>query len=380
MASLAQDESRNISENVTWGQRKRMADGKVSMPYKQFLGYRKGEDGTPEIVEEEAEVVRLIFSLFIEGKTPSAIAKMLTESGIPSPAGKEKWHVSTVRSILAQEKMAGQARLQKVFTVNYLTKTRKKNEGELPSFWVNESHPAIIAPEEFEAVQAEIARRNATSRPQSCTSPFSSRIICGCCGANFGKKVWGSYKNDKSRRREVFRCNDKYKAKPYCNAPFVTEEQVMTAFLSVWNGMADNREALISDCKAAKKTLTDCAALEAEIAELQREIDVTEELSRKLIYEASRGGIASAKFTEQNDGYLARNSVAKEKVAELEAEIHRREQSGRLLGKFIHDMKAAPLALTEFDEKLWLLTVDCVTVQLDGTLVFRLKDGTEITA
>jgi hypothetical protein len=264
--------------------------------------------------------------------------------------------------------------------VNYLTKTRKKNEGELPSFWVNESHPAIISPEEFEAVQAEIARRNAMSRPQSCTSPFSSRIICGCCGATFGKKVWGSYKNDKSRRREVFQCNDKYKTKPPCKAPFVTEEQVVAAFLTVCNGMADNREALLADCKAAKKALTDCAALEAEISVLQREIDVTEELSRKLIYEASRGDIASAKFTEQNDGYLARNSAAKENVMQLETEIHRREQSGRLLGKFIHDMKAAPLALTEFDEKLWALTVDHVTVQPCGTLVFRLRDGTELTA
>jgi hypothetical protein len=120
--------------------------------------------------------------------------------------------------------------------------------------------------------------------------------------------------------------------------------------------------------------------LEYEIAELQREIDITEELSRKLIYEASHGGITSAKFTEQNDGYLARNSAAKAKVAELDAKIRRREQSGRLLGKFIHDMKAAPLALTEFDEKLWALTVDRVTVQLDGTLIFRLRDGTELTA
>ena len=91
MSSLAQEESRSISENVTWGQRKRFADGKVSLPYKQFLGYRKGADGLPEIIPEEAEIVRKIYSLFIEGKTTCGIAKILVAEGIPTPAGKKNW-------------------------------------------------------------------------------------------------------------------------------------------------------------------------------------------------------------------------------------------------------------------------------------------------
>ena len=113
MSSLAQEESRSISENVTWGQRKRFADGKVSMPYKRFLGYEKGEDGTPKIVESEAEIVRLIYQLFMEGRTSSAIAKYLAASGILSPGGKQKWQVATVNSILANEKYKGDALLQK---------------------------------------------------------------------------------------------------------------------------------------------------------------------------------------------------------------------------------------------------------------------------
>ena len=113
MSSLAQEESRSISENVTWGQRKRMADGKVSMPYKQFLGYEKGEDGLPKIVEKEAETVRLIYRMFLEGKTPSAIAKHLVNQGIPSPSGKKTWQVSTVKSILTNEKYKGDALLAK---------------------------------------------------------------------------------------------------------------------------------------------------------------------------------------------------------------------------------------------------------------------------
>ena len=154
MSSLAQEESRSISENVTWGQRKRFADGKVSLPYKHFLGYRKGADGLPEIVPEEAEIVRSIYRWFMEGMTPYKIACILIEKGIPTPSGKEQWHLSTVKSILTNEKYKGSALLQKKFTVDFLTKKTKVNEGEVPQYYVEESHPAIISPEEFELVQA----------------------------------------------------------------------------------------------------------------------------------------------------------------------------------------------------------------------------------
>lgn len=100
MSSLAQEESRSISENVTWGKRKSMEDGKVNMPYKSFLGYEKGEDGLPKIVEAEAEIVRKIYNLFLEGRTVRAIANLLVSEGIPTPAGKKQWSVSTIMSIL----------------------------------------------------------------------------------------------------------------------------------------------------------------------------------------------------------------------------------------------------------------------------------------
>lgn len=118
MSSLAQEESRSISENVTWGQRKRFADGKVSLPYGQFLGYEKGEDGLPKIVEKEALVVRLIYKLFLEGKTPAGIAKYLTTNKILTPAGKDIWQPSTVLSILKNEKYKGAAMLQKCVEEN----------------------------------------------------------------------------------------------------------------------------------------------------------------------------------------------------------------------------------------------------------------------
>ena len=135
MSSLAQEESRSISENVTWGQRKRFADGKVTMPFKHFLGYDRGEDGVPVINEKEAEVVRLIYNLFLHGKTAVGICRHLESLNIPTPSGKSKWRQSTVMSILKNEKYKGDALLQKKFTVDFLTKKQKVNEGEVPQYY-----------------------------------------------------------------------------------------------------------------------------------------------------------------------------------------------------------------------------------------------------
>jgi hypothetical protein len=198
MSSLAQEESRSISENVTWGQRKRFADGKVSMPYKQFLGYEKGEDGTPVINEEEAAIVRLIYKLFLEGKTPAGICRYLEQQGIPTPSGKQKWSQTTVDSILSNEKYKGDALLQKKFTTDFLTKKMKGKEGEVPQYYVEHSHDAIIEPLEWDMVQAEITRRRSLGRAYSGNSVFSSKLVCGDCGSFFGQKVWHS--NDPYRK------------------------------------------------------------------------------------------------------------------------------------------------------------------------------------
>lgn len=172
MSSLAQEESRSISDNVTWGQRKRFADGKVNMPYGQFLGYRKGPDGLPEINPEEAETVRFIYRLFMGGKTVNAIAKILTEAGVPTPRKKARWQDKTVESILTNEKYSGDAVLQKSFTVDFLSKKMKKNAGEVPQYIVTDSYPGIIDKAEWELVQAEMAKRKAKGRKPEQSQPF----------------------------------------------------------------------------------------------------------------------------------------------------------------------------------------------------------------
>ena len=375
MSSLAQEESRSISENVTWGQRKRFADGKVSMPYKRFLGYEKGEDGTPKIVESEAAIVRLIYRLLMEGKTSSAIARHLAGTGIPSPGGKKRWQVATVDSILTNEKYRGDALLQKGFTVDFLTKQRKINEGEVPQYYVQNSHPAIIDPDEFDAVQVEIERRKKLGRPAACQSPLSTKLVCGDCGGFYGSKVWGS---NTKYRRTIWRCNEKYKGTTKCSTPHVTEEEVKQKFLEAFNSILGYREELISNCRLAQSVLCDCLEIDAELDELYREIEVVAELSRKAIYENAHVAVNQNEWHENNNGYLERHRMATERAAVLENHKRNRQSKSCTIDSFIRNIESTGEVLTDFNERIWISTVNFVKVSLEGKLTFCFKDGTEI--
>ena len=228
MSSLAQEESCSISENVRWGKQKSMRDGKVSLAYSRFLGYKKGADGRPEIVEEEAAIIRKIYDLFLSGKTINEIAALLTNMGVLTPAGRTKWSVSTVRSILSNEKYKGEALLQKTFTVDYLTKEVRKNNGEVPSVRVRNSHEPIIEPEVFDRVQSMLAtsaKRRAKVRTKL---PFAGKLICGDYGSFYGHKVWRL--RSTGERYNVWYCNHKYDGDRACESPRLRDEEVKAAF------------------------------------------------------------------------------------------------------------------------------------------------------
>lgn len=275
MSSLAQEESRSLSENVTWGMRKRFSDGKVSMPYKHFLGYEKGPDGIPVIVEEEAEVVREIYDLFLSGSTYLSIAKELTERGIPTPAGKAKWQTSTIYSILQNEKYKGAALLQKKYTTDFLTKKQKVNEGEVPQYYVENSHPAIIDPRKWELVQIELERRGSIGRGNSGCNIFFSRIICGECGSFYNHKSWNTKKHGK---RAVWHCKRKYYSDRSCNSPVISEEDIKEKFVSAFNEVFDERAFILDSCRDVLEHFEDTAVLDVKIEEHVRECEIVAEM------------------------------------------------------------------------------------------------------
>lgn len=262
MSSLAQEESRSISENVTWGHRKRFADGKIIMPFGIFLGYERGEDGQPVIVEKEAKVVRLIYKLFLEGKTPTYIADYLTAKHIPTPTKGSKWCCSTVSSILRNEKYKGSALLQKTFTVDFLTKTTKKNEGEVPQYYVEDSHPAIVSKEAYDLVQIELEKRSRRKTYKPTASCFSGVIYCGSCGDLFGSKVWHS---NTKYRRTIWQCNSKFKNENKCYTVHLTESVIKLAFVNVFNEMLDNKDEIIQNISETIKDLKNICEFDEEM-------------------------------------------------------------------------------------------------------------------
>ena len=279
MSSIAQEESRSISENVTWGQRKRFADGKVSLPYKNFLGYRRGKDGKPQIVESEAKIVRKIYRLFLEGLTPTHIARTLTEEGIPTPGGKVIWQNSTVESILTNEKYKGDALLQKKYTVDFLSKKQKINEGEVPQYYVEGSHEGIVTAEVFDLVQYELHRRKSLNTSYCSKSPFSSRLICGECGGTYGAKIWDS--NNKYRR-EIYQCNHRHGRHSGdglgCKPPHLTAGEIKGAFIGAFNSCIKNRREIINNCITAISEILDTSKLEKQASNLSEECAVVTEL------------------------------------------------------------------------------------------------------
>lgn len=376
MSSLAQEESRSISENVTWGQRKRFADGKVSIPYGQFLGYRKGADGLPEIVPEEAEIVRTIYRMFVEGKTTNAIAKHLTQQGIPTPAGKETWMRQTVESILQNEKYKGAALLQKKFTVDFLQKKMKVNEGEVPQYYVEHSHEAIIPPEEWEKVQLELARRRNSTRRTHCNSPFAAKLVCGDCGEYFGSKVWHS---TSKYRRTIWQCNAKFKGAERCRTPHLYEEDLKRYFVMALSELLADREVLLGDGRLILRELSDFSALDTECTEILREMDVVSGLIKELVSENAAQPLDQAAYIDRYNSLVERYEKLQAGYDALQKQKERRQIQADALSGCLFALTELDLLQLSFNEKLWNTVVDHVTVYADERLVFHFKNGFEIT-
>lgn len=317
MSSLAQEESRSISENVKWGMRKQFADGKVTFAYSSVMGFEKGVDGKIAVNPEQAEIVRLIFRLFIEGMTPHSIAKKLTEMGIKTPMGKDKWNALTIRHMLSNEKYKGDALLQKQFTVDYLQKKMKKNEGEIAQYYIQNNHEAIIPPAVFDMVQAELEKRRSSNSRYSGVSIFSNKIKCTDCGGWFGSKVWHS--TDKCRR-VIYRCNRKYEEKK-CETPHVTEDEIKAAFISAYNQLVFEKDEIIGNAEIIRQTLCRTDALEDEKHTLEDEMSVAVEMTQSIVAENARIAQNQDEYQKRYNALVERYDAAKARYDEVMSAI-----------------------------------------------------------
>lgn len=351
MSSIAQEESRSISQNVRWGLLRSMEAGKVSLPWKSFLGFEKGPDGLPQIVEEEAAIVRKVYRAYLDGGTLQGIARSLIRSGVKTACGKERWTAEAVRHILTNEKYKGDAILQKTYTVDFLSKEVRVNNGERKQWYIRDSHDAIVTPEAFKLVQAELKRRGG-SRGRYYDSPFTGNLYCGVCGsfcghhtryaaaktidhrtgavfyerAGHGKSVWICNHSNKHGNAEEMSprvpcsgCGGLHKgvcgASGNCGTPMVEDKIIRKAFLV-----------------AANRVLCEYAL---DWEELEHEVASTAET-----------------YT----------STEKEKIHEL-------------LCSLLHEQNI----VTRFDEHVWYTLVEYAEIMADGSLVFHFRDGRKET-
>ena len=378
-ASIAQEESRNISENVKWGKDKRYRQGITSVAYSNFLGYDKHPDNPKVgfiVNEEQAKLVRLIYKLFMKGKTTTWISQYLEKEGIKSPSGKDKWRVSTIESMLKNEKYKGDAHIRKTFVKNYLTHELVRNNGEVESFYVSEHHQPIINPEEWEIVQVEMKKRKELGYTYNCTNTFSSKLICGDCGGFYGLKVWHS--NDKYRK-EVYRCNDKFnKAHAKCETPSLTEDEIKRKFLEAYSKFMSNRTQLVEDTKEMIQLLCDTSTIEKEIDTLKKRGQDIIVLVENLISKNANEAMNQDEFQERYNEYDAEHNSISEKLNKKELEIAEKKAKAKYLESFAKDLENRPLIIEEFDEDIWCYLIDKATVNKDGSITFLFRNGKEI--
>ena len=250
LSSLAQDESRSVSENSTWGIRRRFEQGKVTINHTKFMGYDKDEEGTLIINEKQAQIVRRIYKEYLDGKGTNRIARELEKDKVKNWKGKTKWYESTVRSMLQNEKYKGDALLQKTYTVDFLSKKRVENNGEVPQYYVEESHPAIIEPEIWEAVQLEMARRKKYCKEHGITKldyassghALCGRVICGQCGHVYGRRTWMS--TDAQYKKIVWICSNKYVSRGVkgCSSGHIDDTVLKEVFVTCFNTLLENKQ------------------------------------------------------------------------------------------------------------------------------------------
>lgn len=369
MASLAQQESESLSANVRMGIQYRNQQGKVQINHNWFLGYTKDAEGNLVIDPEQAEIVRRIYREYLEGASFLQIKRSLEADGIPNGAGHLKWHESNIHQILTNEKYIGDALLQKTYMVSILDKKRAANNGEMPKYYVEGSHEAIIDRDVFMKVKAEIARRanlnpNGKRRVYSSKYALSGMVFCGHCGDIYRRVKW----NNRGCKSTVWRCVSrvlKGKMDFDCPARTVKEEVLQGAIVTAVNDAYARRNAVISLLKTnIQETVFD--DLEAKIAAID---ELLADLQQQMIDNSDDNALVEELGLQMDDLRVDRQDIL--------AEAAERTDLQARMNDMIAFLEEMPSAVTEYSEALARRLVDRITI-FDEKIVVELKSGLQM--
>ena len=375
-AGFAQSESESMSKNITWAYRKRFEDGKVLMQYKSMLGYRKGADGEPEIVPEEAKIVTRIFDMFLSGQTVRAISEQLRSEKIHIPGKNCSFSHVMVYNILRNEKYCGDSILQKTITVDCISKTRRDNMGEAPMYYVQNSHPAIISRETYHMTQAEIARRKTlapASEKKAVTVAgkyskyaLSEVLMCGECGSRYRRVTWTS-----GGKRVVWRCSNRLEnGKKYCKMSLtVKEESLHAAIVRAINKFnSQDHAAYLALMKATIGEALGIQAETAEIDELKRRIDALNQKMVSIIQKAARDGEDIEEHESEFKEMAESIALFKQRISILEQAKSTDAEMSERMAKIQEIIDERQAHQDVYDDSIVRQMIECIKVFSNGNI------------
>ena len=387
LSSMAQEESRSISENTKWGVQKRFQQGIVHMPTTYFLGYDTTPEGEIVIDEDQAAIVRQIFDAYLEGMSTPAIARSLMADGLKTARGNAHWTSDSVYKLLKNEKYTGNCRCQKTVTVDFLTGKRVRNHDIQPQYFVKNTHDAIISDEQFEKVQQEMKRRSLMKHDPdrkyrqnfSQTSVFSNFFFCGECGHPVVRRRLTSTKNNEKQLFSAWQCRVPTRKDRYdgdCRAQYVREEALERGFMTIIQACKEDKEALIEETRARIADVTLSDEEQTRLDELKTQIDAITDRISSLAAKESSGSEAIY------DASL-RHLIYEQEILQQECDHLQESQQEQLfyedhLTTFLTDLEALD-DVTTFDGRFFKRHVERGIIYNGHDVEFQFKCGLKRT-
>lgn len=384
-AMFSQAESESISNNVKDGRRKGYKIGKVPMMYGNIFGYKKGEDGKPEIVPEEAEIIVAMFTKFLEGDSLKDIGKWLEVQGIKTIKGNSRWSKSVIKSILENEKYKGDVLIQKSFTADLFSKKSVRNTGELPMYLIKNHHIPIIEPEVFDKVQYELKRRYNKTVNENSATRYSSKyaltdiVVCGECEAKYKRVTWTSL----GEKRVVWRCKSRlaYGKKLCKNSPTIDEADLHRAIVKSLNMMLKSKSTLNEMLKGSLAALLGANRGEMRIGSISNEITML----NNRIYDMVREEIENRTDTDVIEQKCAelheKIQSLKDEIKSIQTEKQMADAGSGKLREIYTALETMNAEFTEYDDavvrrlvsKVRVISKDKIIVTLCGSLDIEQK-------
>ena len=383
--SFAQAESESISKNVSWGKEKAYREGKVQFQYKHLLGYKKGADGKPEIIPEEAETVKLIYTMFLDGHSMKNIALILHVKGIHTKTGSTEWRTNTITRILQNEKYVGDALLQKTFTSDCITHKVVKNHGERPMYLVTNHHDPIIDRDTYNRVQQELARRNSKRKISDKTvteqGKYSSKyalselLICGHCGTPYRRTTWAA----RGKKQIVWRCLSRLEhGKKYCpDSPTIKEEQLHRGILRAINNYYSCRNDIVRILKANIGSVLECQGQE-EILSVEKRLKEIDQARTDLVNLIASGGCDEDKLDSEFAKLYAEEQGLSERLTMLKSQNKTSEETQAKLDTIMDMIEHEKFELETFDNVLIRKLIECVKILSKTEILVIFKGGYEV--